>query len=326
MHGSFCKIFKLIYFYVLFGKIIIFDLRKVTPDSIHATLREWADDVYIIRYREDTRQLASVLQGEGFAVHLQEGPYTAEQLTYSPSIQCLVNHANAWARVAAGTRAAIIVEPDFVPVRGFGGRPCPMPRVPADPRVGIAWLYGCGTILNGMDEFGYLHGHAASVAGYIVTPAVAAMLLDFFASEMQRDDPGHYRPWDVTLGGYLRQEKGLLNYLPLYQLGEHGSDSRAEHAEHGMRKNWHQADILAGPLSFLPIYARGSRWRLARYRLRGWVWGWLRLLTRRYFHPGNVRDDSARGPVFISALSVLRLLRLVRVLGVRSTGEAASPG
>jgi hypothetical protein len=274
------------------------------------TILDWTNVVYIIRYKEDVARLKRAFAEEGFQVHLQEGPYTAEQLTYSPSIQCLVNHANAWRRVKASGMPAIIVEPDFVPVRGFGAMTCPMPNDRANPAVGMAWLYACGPILYGIDKRGCLFGHATSVAGYLLTPEVAEKLLQFFEREMARPVPGEYRAWDSALGVYLRKECGVLNYLPYRQLGEHGSDSRAEHKAFGMSKNWHQADHLAAPLHFLPIYSEGSYLRFARYRLRAWSWGLVRLITLRYFNPKHVNESTARGRVRMAAVSVARMLPL----------------
>src|SRR5262245_5775581 len=77
------------------------------------------------------------LAGEG------NGPYTEEQRSYSTVMQALVNHANAW-RIAAGRkRPTIIVEPDFVPVRGFGDLPVPLP--PGREESGLAYLYSVGS-------------------------------------------------------------------------------------------------------------------------------------------------------------------------------------
>lgn len=283
--------------------------RKVTDNN---NILDWTDVVYIIRYKEDVTLLVRAFEEEGFKVQVQEGPYTAEQLTYSPSIQCLVNHANAWRRVKESGVPAVIVEPDFVPVRGFGKMTCPMPNDRANPSVGMAWLYACGPILYGIDRRGCLYGHATSVAGYLLTPAVADRLLEFFAREMARPLPGEYRAWDSALGVYLRKECGVLNYLPYRQLGEHGSDSRAEHKAFGMEKNWHQADRLAAPLHFLPIYARGSRLRFVRYRLRAWFWGLLRLITLRYFDPRHINENTIQGRTKMTAVSVARLFMPMR--------------
>ena len=275
------------------------------------SLRDWADTVFIIRYREDIGILRDSLEANDFKVVVQEGPYTLEQLSFSPSIQCLVNHASAWAAVVESGKASIIVEPDFVPVRGFRDAQCPMPFALDDPGVGFAWLYACGPILYGFDRHGYPHGHAASVAAYILTPRVATLLIGFFEREMSLESAGAYRPWDSYLGVFLRREHGVLNYIPKLQLGEHGSDSRVEHKQYGARKNWHQADVLAGSLAFLPIYAHGSAFRLWRYRIRAYTWGWLRLVSGRFYDPRYINSDTARGRSSMAAFAVMRLLRLV---------------
>lgn len=274
------------------------------------SLLEWTSVVYIIRYREDVAQLRAELEREGFRVEICEGPYTSEQLTYSPSVQCLVNHAAAWAKIKASERPAIVIEPDFVPVREFGKQLAPMPFDPGYECVGMAWLYACGPIVYGADKYGFIHGHASSVAGCLITPKAASALLDFFARAMSRDTPGAYWPWDTELGVFLRRERHMYNYLPYYHLGEHGSDSRAEHRENGMKKNWHQADILAGRLAFLPKYANGSMQRFLRYRMRAHMWGWLRLLRLRYFHPRYYNHETAVSRLRLSAASLLRLLHI----------------
>jgi hypothetical protein len=280
--------------------------------NVVRTLREWTDTVYVIRYREDISLQREALEREGFHVEVCDGPYSNEQLTYSPSIQCLVNHASAWKKIDTSGKTAIIVEPDFVPVRNFGGQFCPMPYDDDYSVVGMAWLYACGPILYGVDKYGFAHGHASSVAACLITPRSARSLLEFFQRAMEREHPGKYWPWDTQLGVFLRRERGMYNYIPTYHLGEHGSDSRSEHSENGMRKNWHQADVLAGSLSFLPKYAVGSPVRLLRYRLRAYAWGWLRLLTLRYFDPRHINRDTSRRRGALALFSILRLVKLAR--------------
>lgn len=282
------------------------------PHKFNRTLLEWTRKVHVIRYREDVTELRRELEREGFVVELCEGPYTKEQLLYSPSIQCLVNHASAWKKILASGAPAIVVEPDFVPIKDFGSQNCPMPFDDSYETVGMAWLYACGAIVYGADKYGYVHGHASSVAGCLITPRCAAALLEFFERAMAREKPGEYWPWDTELGVFLRREKHLYNYLPAYHLGEHGSDSRAEHSEHGMKKNWHQADVLLGPLAFLPKYANGSRVRLLRYRIRAYAWGWLRLLRLRYFHPRYFNQETSANSVALLKFSISRLVWIAK--------------
>ena len=84
----------------------------------------------------------------------------------------------------------IIVEADFVPVRGFGDLPVPFP--PNKSAAQFGWLYSLGSILYGVSENIYPHGHGNTTVAYVATPSAANALLDFFEREMQRADKGNY--------------------------------------------------------------------------------------------------------------------------------------
>jgi hypothetical protein len=64
--------------------------------------------------------------------------------------------------------------------------------------------------------------------------------------------------------------------------GEHGGLMNREHGRSGVR-GWHQADVLAGPLHFLPLYAHGSRARYGAVRALARARGWYRFLYGKYF-------------------------------------------
>src|SRR5262249_12902477 len=91
------------------------------------TLRAVSSGVVIVAHREDTAPLTKALLAEGLTVDEVRGPYTSEQLKFSAIMRCLVNHANAWRIAANRDRPTIIVEADFVPVKGFGDLPAPVP-------------------------------------------------------------------------------------------------------------------------------------------------------------------------------------------------------
>ncbi len=240
--------------------------------------------VFIVAHREDIRPLESELQAQGFEVEVVRGPYTDEQQGYCAQIRCLVNHANAWRRVVGEDGACIVVEADFVPVRNFGSLPSALPDRPDDTLVGMAWLYSGSATLYGIDQNGFPFGNAGTLVAYQLTPRVATLLLDFFVQDMAVPQPGDYRPFDTYLGVYLRRQRRCRNYLPVYQYGEHGGIANKEHGTQHAR-GWHEADVLFGPLSFLPLYARGSRLRYRAHRLRGYLWGWMRLVRLRFYNP-----------------------------------------
>lgn len=278
---------------------------KATSASLGRVCRR----VYVVAHREDTSRLCGFLEESGFLVTVVRGPYTKEQSGFSHQLKCLVNHANAWKLAAAQTSTSMVVEADFVPVADFADLPCVFP-VHADsnePRFG--WLYSAGSVLYGFDECGFPHGHGNTTVAYALTPGAAAVLLGFFEREMRLDDPGRYRLWETYLGIFLRKERGVLNYIPVYQYGEHGGRANTEHGAAGVR-SWHQADVLWGRLAFLPDYAMGSEVRFAAYRVRSWARGVYRVLSMRFFDPRYVNNDSSRGRAFMAIFSIFRMLRL----------------
>ena len=242
-----------------------------------ASLRASCSGVLIVTYKEDTRELISALTREGFAAEEVKGPYTEEQLSYSAVMQALVNHANAWRVAASRSLPTIIMEPDFVPVRGFGDLPVPLP--PGKDIDSLAYLYSVGPEIWDLATPNVARARCGSVVAVLMPPKVAALLLDFFEEEVAANKAGKYRPWDSGMGYWLLA-RGVESYLPYRHYGEHGGLGNPEHARFGLGRN-HRADALAGRLAFLPIYAKGSAWRLYRARMRGRLWGVLRLLTGR---------------------------------------------
>lgn len=265
--------------------------------------------VFVVAHKEDTTRLEETLRAQGFDVFVQRGPYTAEQETYASNTKCLINHANVWKRIVETGNTAIVVEADFVPVCKFASRSCPLPLDTDNNGVGFAWLYSAGSILYGFDQHGFPHGHGNTTVAYLLTPPCASILLDFFTRETARFTNGKYTQWETYLGIYLRKERGILNYIPIYQYGEHGGSPQPEHARHGIR-SWHQADILLDRLEFLPGYARGSRLRYIGYRSRSIARGWARLCLLRFYDPRYINGDTTKGRISMGFFSVVRLLRL----------------
>jgi hypothetical protein len=243
----------------------------------HRPLRDACSGVLIVTHREDTTALRAAMANEGLAAEEVRGPYTPEQLKYSAVMQALVNHANAWRIAASRDLPTIVAEPDFVPVRGFGNLPLPVP--PGKSTNSLAYLYSVGPEIWDLATPDIARGRGGSVVAVVVPPAVASLLMNFFEEELIANAAGTYRPWDSGMGYWLLN-KGIESYLPYRHYGEHGGIGNPEHAKFGLGRS-HRADALQASLAFLPIYARGSIVRFWATRLRGRFWGLLRLVTGR---------------------------------------------
>jgi hypothetical protein len=263
---------------------------------------------YIIAHKENVIKLRSALEADGFDVEEVRGPYTPEQSKYSLQMRCLVNHANAWRIISAGKVPAIVLEADFVPVRGFAQLPLPFPYTGGAHDARFGWLYSGGSILYGFDEHGYPHGHGNTTVAYALTPKAARSLIVFFEREVAADGTGTYRMWDTYIGIYMRREAGILNHIPIYQYGEHGGLQNEEHRRAGIR-GWHQADVLWRELCFLPNYANGWTFRYRIIRVRGWLRGIARLVTLRYWNPRFINSDTSRGLIIMAIFTLSRMFR-----------------
>lgn len=240
------------------------------------TVRAACGDSYLIRHREDIEELRRVLEEEGFRVQEVSGPYRPEMAEWSANTRCLVNHHNAWQRIAAGSRPALVVEADFVPVIGLGSLaiPCAAERL-AD---SLVYLYVCGPQLWDLD--GGLRGHGGASVAYMVSPQVARRLIEYAEIEIFATTPEKYMGWDASVGFWLNR-RGVQTYLPYRDYGEHGGLPNPEHRQAGLRSH-HRADLLAARLAFLPTYARGSWLRFGWIRARARGWGMARLVAGRY--------------------------------------------
>jgi hypothetical protein len=248
--------------------------------------------VLIVAHKDDTAQLRMALRAEGFSVEEVRGPYTPEQMAYSAVMQALVNHANAW-RIAAGRDLpTIIVEPDFVPVIGFGDLPVPVPSGEFDDS--LAYLYSVGPEVWDLASADVARGRGGGVVALLIPPRVASLLLQFFDEELEANAAGKYRPWDSGMGYWLL-ERGIESYIPYRHYGEHGGIGNPEHAQFGLGRA-HRADALHGRLAFLPTYAKGSAIRLWGTRIGARLWGALRLLCGRFlrWHDFRRSDDRSK--------------------------------
>jgi hypothetical protein len=200
-------------------------------------------------------------------------------------MQALVNHANAWRIAASRSKPTLVLEPDFVPVRGFGRLPVPVP--PGKEDESLAYLYSVGPEIWDLPTGSVARARCGSVVATLMPPRVARLLLDFFEEEIAANKAGRYRPWDSGLGFWLL-DRGVESYMPYRHYGEHGGLGNPEHARFGLGRN-HRADVLQARLAFLPIYAQGRRRKLWAGRVRGRAWGLLRLLTGRLLRWQNLK-------------------------------------
>jgi hypothetical protein len=250
------------------------------------TLRSVSSGVVIVAHKEETAPLKKALVAEGFTVDEVRGPYSPEQLKFSAIMRCLVNHANAWKIAAERDRPTIIVEADFVPVKGFGGLAAPVPAERLNNS--LAYLYSVGPQVWDLAGTNVARGHGGGMVALLIPPKVALLLLQFFDDELKANPLGEYSPFDTKVGYWLK-DRGVESFIPYRHYGEHGGIGNPEHLGAGLGRP-HQADALQGRLAFLPTYANGSTLRFWKIRIGARLWGVLRLLSGRFL----ARHDFAR--------------------------------
>jgi hypothetical protein len=246
--------------------------------SAGQTLAEVSSGVLIVAHIEDTAPLKKALLVEGFSVDEVRGPYTPQQQNFSAIMRCLVNHANAWRIAAQRDRPTIIVEADFVPVRGFGNLVAPVPAEKFNDS--LAYLYSVGPQVWDLAGTKIARGHGGGTVALLVPPRVASLLLQFFDEELKANPLGKYSAFDTKIGFWLNR-RGVESYIPYRHYGEHGGIGNPEHVAAKLGRP-HQADALQGRLAFLPTYAKGSALRFWKTRIRARLWGVLRLLCGRF--------------------------------------------
>lgn len=264
------------------------------------SLVEHIDTVFIIAYKESTEQLEAAFAQEGFRCEVLRQEQNENFQGYSPSFLCLMNHRRAWERAIQDGKPTLVVEADFVPVVGFGQRP--LPFNPAQPDVGITWLYTCAPQVYSVTALGHAEGYSTSMVAYIVTVAAAKGLVEL--SEQIRDTvgPQAYSAWDSGAESFLR-DRGLKSYIAFRNYGEHGGRPNPEHHQHGLSKV-HRADVLYGKLAFSPLYATGESFFQARLKAR--AKGMARLLAGKFLRTKVVRESSV--PLRILSFAIRRQL------------------
>lgn len=256
-------------------------------------LREGVRQALILAYKEDTQLLESALKEEGFSVTVLRAVYSEDEMKYSRTIRCLLNHCNGWQRASKEEGYSLIVEADFVPCRHFGELPVPFDPMLHGPDA-WAFLYAGGPRVFKRHPDGALQGHASCPVAYLISPAVAQKLCQYADDELKRQgDLTTYSLWDTQFQWHL-MGMGAVCFMPYRQYGEHGGISNPEHAKSnvGFAKrlallgklglgNNHRAETLYGPLRFLPTYAKGSRLLFWTIRLEAKITGLFRLISGR---------------------------------------------
>ncbi|MEO0457780.1 MAG: LPS biosynthesis glycosyltransferase, partial [Cyanobacteria bacterium P01_A01_bin.114] len=157
---------------------------------------------FILAYKEDTTQIKTSLTKASCQCEVLRQIHQPGYERYSRSYLCLLNHRQAWERALHSAQPTLVVEADFVPVKDFGQLPPPFD--PADPKLGIAWLYTCAPQIYTLTEGGYAQGYSTAMVAYVVTAQSAQLLVDL--AEAVKADPGPetYTPWDSGIEYYLR--------------------------------------------------------------------------------------------------------------------------
>lgn len=256
--------------------------------------------VLIIAYKESTELLEKTLREEGLTPEVVRQAENPAMQDFSPSYRCLLNHHSAWEK-ALSTHTTLIVEADFVPVRGFGQLPLPFPCDRTD--LGIAWLYACAPQIYSVSQDGYADGFSTAMVAYIITNHSAEYLMQL--ADRIKDEIGSkkYSAWDSGIDAFLRQHK-FKNYVPFRNYGEHGGRPNPEHRQNQLSSS-HRADVLYGKLAFLPMYAseeqEGSL-KLLGVRLKARLKGIGRLVTGRYIRLPILKKSSVPGRLLSFAI------------------------
>ncbi len=242
-----------------------------------------ARNIIIIAHKEDTKQLESAFIDEGLVPNVLRRSYTDNEMAYSQSIRVLLSHLEAWKLCIASQSSAIICEADFVPCRGFGRFPAPLPWTELSTNNGLAWLYACGPSIYHIEQiksFCYARGHCAAPVAILLTPGVAQKLCEFGVKELESSDPFLYSTWDTRITSYLKDEN-VKSFISQRNFGEHGGIPNSEHRVYGGLPAAHRADSLMGRLHFLPLYARGSKTTFLAVRFKAKLYGLVRIFSFR---------------------------------------------
>jgi hypothetical protein len=259
----------------------------------------------VVCYREDVSQLKAVLSLENLNPSESRASYSNEELTYSRTYRCFLNHRSAWRQAARNDGYTLICESDFVPCRGLGDFPVFWPL--GNP-LAYGYLYQGSSRLLHMSRDGYLRVHVCPTVAYVINAPVAELFLQFFEEEMERRLPQDYLTFESHLQWWA-MGRGVDAYMPARHYGEHGGFPQPEHRAAGrVTRVVHRADNLNGRLAFMPQYARGSFSALVKARAHGRALGWARLLFGRWIFQTDAYDISPADAIRMYLIGIRRLL------------------
>jgi len=248
------------------------------------------DRTYVIAYKEDTTNLENTLRKAGFGHEVYRAKYSEVEAGYSGQIKCLISHAKIWEKCKEEEGWSMVLEADFVPVKGMSTLCAPIGRLDEP---GLVYLYSGAPIIYRVDKTGSLIGHSATTVAYMLDQVTASALYEFYLQDMDVEDPGAYRAWDTYLANWLRWEKGIPTYIAYKQFGEHGGIANREHKVSNTR-SWHRADVLYASPEFIPAYAKGSRGRYIFERTLSRVRGLFRLAVCKTIQIETIKNSDDR--------------------------------
>lgn len=262
---------------------------------------------YILSYKEDVSQLEKFLAAENLNPEVIRASYTEEELQYSRATRCLMNHYAAWVKATQHKGYSLICESDFVPCIGLGDMPA---FWPSDDPTAWGYLYtGSPRLIAILGKESFLRVQMATTVAYVVNAKVASILIEFFKDITQKHGMQSYRLWDTEMQ-WFAMGQGAAAYMPYRSYGEHGGLPNPEHAVILKNEGRHRADILAGPLCFLPPYALGSRLKYLKERTVYRIFGWLRLLTGRWIISCKEYPLTSADRLRMYLLGMIRLLKI----------------
>lgn len=274
---------------------------RMEPSPSANRLGDGIDQVLIIAYKESTELLEKTLREEGLTPEVVRQAENPAMQDFSLNYRCMLNHRSAWEK-ALSTHTTLIVEADFVPVRGLGQLPLPFPGDRTE-ALGIAWLYTCAPQIYSVSKQGYAEGFSTSMVAYIITNHSAEYLMQLADRITDEIGPKNYFSWDSGIDNFLRKHQ-FKNYVPFRNYGEHGGTPNPEHRQNQLSTT-HRADVLYGKLAFLPMYACEKPLgilKLLGVRLMARLKGFGRLVMGRYIRVPILKKSSVPGRLLSFAI------------------------
>jgi hypothetical protein len=259
----------------------------------------------VVCYKENTSLLLSTLTHEHLKPIESRASYSPEELTYSRSFRCFMNHRNAWRLASTTTGYTLICESDFVPCHGLGEFPV---FWPTDNPLAYGYLYQGSSRLLWVSGSGQLRAHVCPTVAYVINASVARLLLEFFDEETRDRRPQDYLTFESHMQWWA-MGRGAEAYMPARHYGEHGGFAQPEHRAAGIvTRAVHRADNLRGRLAFKPQYAEDGGGAFIGARAYGRLLGWARLLFGRWIARTDTYELRPMDVVRMYLIGLRRLL------------------